>query len=147
MFDMCDMFDMRRSHVWQYETFDTGHVTCTCVTLCAMCAMTHPCVWLDSFICVTWLIHMCDMTSPHVWHASFTVWLDLSTRVAWLICTRDMPHPYSRVWHDSSMRKSNGHMYSGFADLVDRVHVCDMTHSLVWMTNSRVWHDSFTCVA
>jgi len=24
--------------------------------------MTHPCVWHDSSICVTWLIHMCDMT-------------------------------------------------------------------------------------
>jgi len=26
------------------------------------CDMTHSCVWHDSFICVTWLIHMCDVT-------------------------------------------------------------------------------------
>jgi len=30
--------------------------------------MTLPCVWHDSFICVTWLIHMCDMTHSDVWH-------------------------------------------------------------------------------
>ena len=32
-------------------------------------------VWLDSFMCVTWLvtwrIQMCDMTHSYVWHASF----------------------------------------------------------------------------
>ena len=26
------------------------------------CAMTHSYDWIDSFICVTWLIHMCDTT-------------------------------------------------------------------------------------
>jgi len=49
--------------------------------------LIHICVWHDSFICVTWLIHicvtwrihmcgmthpyMCDMTHSYVWHDSF----------------------------------------------------------------------------
>jgi len=146
-----DMCDMSRSHLWHVTIRGIRHGTCDmhmCDIVWHVWRVWYVChVWHDSSMRLTWLIHMRDMTSPHVWHDSSTVWLDSFTRVAWLICTRDMPHPYSRVWHDSSIRKSNSLMYSGFTDLVEGVHVCDMTHSLVWMTNSRMWHDSFTCVA
>jgi len=43
-------------------------------------------MWLDLFICVTWLIHTCDMTHPCVWHDWFVcVWHDSFTCVTWLI--------------------------------------------------------------
>ena len=73
--------------------------------------MNSPCVWPDSFICVTWLIHMCDMTNSYVWHDSFIC-------VTWLIHMCDMPHSY--VWHDSSIC------------VTWLIHTCDMTHSYVW---------------
>jgi len=33
--------------------------------------MTHPRVWLDSFMYVIWLICTCGMTHSYVWHNSF----------------------------------------------------------------------------
>jgi len=40
------------------------------------CDLTHPNVWLVSFISVTWLNHMCDVRNSHVWHDSLLVWQD-----------------------------------------------------------------------
>jgi len=55
--------------------------------------VTHPYVWRDSSIYVTWLIHMCDVTHPYVWR-------DSSIYVTWLIHMHDMNHPY--VCRDST---------------------------------------------
>ena len=83
------------------------HDSSMCVTwLIHVCDMTHPCVWHDSSMCVTWLIHVCDMTHPCVWH-------DSSMCATWLIHACDMTHPCVR--HDSSMR------------VTWLIHVCDMT--------------------
>ena len=138
------------SFTWRYDWL-------ICVTwLIHMCDMTHPymwpgtymCVWHDSFICttclihkcVTWLIHMHDRTHSYVWHDSFIC-------VAGLIHMCGMTH--SHVWHDS------------FICVTWLIHMCDMTHSYMWldsficvtwlihmcdMTHSYVWHDSFMCV-
>jgi len=54
-----------------------------------MCAMTHSDVCHDSCICVTRLNHMCDMTHSDVWHDSFRC-------VTWPIHTCDVTH--LRVW-------------------------------------------------
>jgi len=56
-------------HMFNGETHVTlaPMLTFICVTL----FVTHSCVWHDSFMCVTWLIHMCDMTHSYVWHDSF----------------------------------------------------------------------------
>jgi len=64
--------------------------------------MSRSCVWLDAFICVTWIIHVNDMTHSYVWHDSFIcdVWHD---SFIWLIYMCDMTHSY-----------------------------CDMTRSYVW---------------
>jgi len=43
---------------------------CVCDNDSSFRDMTHGCVWHDSFICVTCLIHMCDMTHSYVWHDS-----------------------------------------------------------------------------
>ena len=138
--------------------------------------MPHSYVWHDLFICVTWLIHMCDTTHSlwselsqqsarlcmsmcvtrliHAcdirylfgWHASCVC-------VTWLLHSCDMIHSY--LWYDSSIMTG--------ADLAICMHVysdmCDMNNSYVChnvsihvtcligdMTNSSVWHDSFTCM-
>jgi len=80
--------------------------------------MTHSCVWHDSFMCVTWLIHVCDMTHSCAWHESFMC-------VTWLAHVCDMTR--SCVWHDS------------FSCMPWLFHVGDMTHPCVW-------EDSFMCV-
>ena len=63
--------DMTRSHAcYTIHSYDIW-----------MCDMTHPYVWHDSYICVTWLIHMCDVSHSYVWHdssickqAQFSAW-------------------------------------------------------------------------
>ena len=111
------------------RTESTHHLSTAAVVY--MCDMTHSCVWHDSFIrvtwlihvwhdsfiCVTWLIHMCAMTHSYMSHNSFIC-------VTWLIHMCDMTHSY--VWHDS------------FICVPWLIHMCDMTHSYVW-------HDSFIC--
>ena len=93
--------------------------------------MTHSCVWHDSFMCVTWLIHMCDMTHSCVWHYSFIY-------VTWLIHMCDMTHSYVlRVSCDMTYP----YVYH------DSIHVCDMTHLYIWHTHSCVPYDAFMCVA
>jgi len=83
-----------------------------------MCAMTHTCVWHDSFICVLWLIHMCAMTYSYVWQDSWIC-------VPWLIHMCAMNHAY--VCHDSCI----------FVPWL--MHMSAMTYSYVC-------HDTFTCV-
>ena len=80
--------------------------------------MIYPSVWLDSLICVTWLIDsvtwlidMCDMTHSYVWHGSFIC-------VTWLIHMFYMAHSY--MWHGS------------FIHVTWLIHMCDMTH-ITWM--------------
>ena len=86
------------------------------------CHLTHSCVWHDSFICVTWIIHLsvrcdslvsgcavthlihewihsCDLTHPYVWYNSCSVWPDSFIRVTWLIHSCDLTHSY--VWYNS----------------------------------------------
>ena len=116
-----------------------------------ICGMTLSCVWPDSFICVTWLIHVsirhdCKKSQityskvfyfPSVRHDSFI-------RVTWLTHTCDVTHSY--VWCDS------------FICVTWLIHMRDMPHSCVYdsftcvmwlihmrdVTHSHVWHDSFT---
>jgi len=83
-----------------------------------MCDMTHSCVWHDSFIYMTWLIHMCDVTNSHVWSDAFI-------RVIWLIHVWHTNTSYA--WHDPFIR------------VIWLIHMCDTT-------NSYVWHASFMCV-
>jgi len=69
----------------------------------SVCDVTRLCVWHDSFICATWLIHMCDMTHSYVRHD-------------WLICATWLIH----VWHDSFIYVSDGTRMSHF----DAGYVC-----------------------
>ena len=42
------------------------------------------CVWLDSLMCVTWLIHKCDLSHSWVWHDTFRshLWIKHVTRMS-----------------------------------------------------------------
>ena len=120
---------------------------------------------LDSFICVTWLIHMwhdsltrmtrlmCDMTHSYVWHDSFIrvtwlihMWHDSLTRMTRLMC--DMTHSF--VWRDSFIcDMTHWHEWHDLC-VTWLIHMCDMTHSFVWrdsftcdMTHWHEWHDLF----
>jgi len=72
--------------------------------------MTHSCVWHDSFMCVTWLIHVCDMTYSCVWQA-------LSECVTRFIYLCDI--------HDSS------------TCVTGLIRMCAMTHWNVWVGDER----------
>jgi len=60
------------------------------VALCYFACFT--CVWHDTFMCLTWLIHMCNMTHSYVWHDTFIC-------VTWLIHMCDMTHSQCDIMH------------------------------------------------
>ena len=72
-----------------------------------MCAVTHSCVWRDSFICATYVAapfesDMCDITyicATQGTHMYIYVWRDSFICVTWLIHMCHMTHSYA--WHDS----------------------------------------------
>jgi len=105
------------------------------------CLMVTHMIWVEAFICVTWLvatrmtwgIHMCDMARCHTYEASWSIhtrgtthsngpqWQVLCTCVIWRIYMCDISHLY--VWCDAFICRP--------------IHKCDTTHS-----HGR--HDSFT---
>jgi len=117
-------------------------------------------IWIDDYMCVTWLIRTCDMTHSDIWHASFICMTCLRTqrRLTWPIHMCDMPHSYvwhasficvtclihmcdmpqSYVWHASGR---NGVSHSPFICVTCLIHMCDMTHPYL-RHNPYVWHDS-----
>jgi len=86
----------------------------------------HSCVWRDSSMCVTWLIHAHDTNHSYVRHDSFMC-------ETWLIHVWDMTHSYVR--HDSFL-------YETWL-----IHVWDMPHWYAWHDHAYVWHDSVICGA
>jgi len=125
-----------------------------------MCDMTHSCVWLDSFIyvtrlihmCVIWLIHMCVIWLIHM----CVIWL--IHVMQWRIHMCDMTHSCvmcdmtnSYMWHDWSICLWHDWFICGtrlihmcviwliHVCVTWLIHMCDMTHSYVW-------HDSFIYV-
>jgi len=129
----------------------------------ALCVQ-HPCVWHDSFICVTWRIRMCDMTDSHVWHDSsiYVTWLihmcDMTHSHEWrgsFICVTWSIHIYDTT-HDSFMWvtwRIHTRLYDTTQDSFIRMNALSC-HSHEWvmccvvqdMTHSYVWHDPFICV-
>jgi len=80
--------------------------------------MTHPNVWHDSSICVTWLIHKCGMTHPYVWHDSY-----ISVTWLWLIHMCDIcvisliTCVYTYGWDMS-------HIWMWHVTHMDLIHIC-----------------------
>jgi len=106
---MCDMIysyvcDMTHSCVIisVYYGFDL-YVTC----LIHMCDMMPSYVWLDSFICVTWLIHM---------YVTWLIHVTSSLGITALIC----------MWHASCMCVPTC--------VTLRIYMCDKTHSYVFIS-------------
>ena len=105
-----------------------------------MCDMTHLCVWLDSFICVTWLIHMYDMTHSYVKQSEL---LFVFMCVPWLIHMCDMTHSY--VWHDSFICKTKRTLVCcALAWVLSRkwmshvIHMTESCHTYEWVM-SHIW--------
>jgi len=113
-----------------------------------VCATAHEVsvnsyVRLDSFICVTWLIHMCDVTHSYVRR-------DLFICETWFIHMRDVTHSYVRwlyyMWHHSFIRDMpHAYVYMTPSYRTWLVHtwhyefIRDMTHSyVIWLIH--MWH-------
>jgi len=101
------------------------------ITSVHMCDLTHPYVWHDQFvcvtwpiyICVTWLIHMCDMT--HMCDITFT-WMQ-----------------HHATW-PSTINPTCPSLSPLFICVTWPIHTCEMTHSYVWPNQFiHVWHDSY----
>ena len=114
--------------------------------------MTHSCVWHDSFMCVTWLIHVCDMTHSDakalLRHGSISLLghesvysLSLYSLSVYsshskigLPC-RGLAHTYPVVWCMCVQL------------CVSSVHVCDRarldTLYVTWHID--MWRDTLTC--
>ena len=133
------------------------------------------CVWHDSFMCVTRLIHMCDVKhDAFVWVIRLTV-CDMTHpcvcdtthlyvwRETWLIRMGDTTHCvwWRCVWHDLSMYITRLiHNTPALGNIDDTtlcvwhvslmcvtrlIHICDMTHSQHTCPRQYWWYDS-TCV-
>jgi len=129
-----------------------------------------PCVWHDSLIHVTWLIHLwntADMTYICVWHdASYVrhhVWIKILRISLFFIRICYMTHSYAwhhsiiivtchmcdmtywYMWHDSSMCEWIIHVYdlTHFSVWHDASY---LRHGLLYMTHSYVWHHSIIIV-
>jgi len=68
---------MKHSYFRQSSFIHVTQLIHTCHTTINTCFMahshvTHSCMWHDSSVYETWLIHVCDMTHSYVWHGSFT---------------------------------------------------------------------------
>jgi len=103
-----------------------------------MCAVTHPFMSHDSFICVSWRIHLCVMT--HIWMTHSFVCHDSITGVgiADAICTDIGGMSKKILWCIYMCAVT--HLFvcrDLFICVPWRIHTCAMTHSCVW-------HDSIT---
>jgi len=91
--------------------------------------MTHSCVWHDSFMCVTWLIHVCDMTHSCVWHDSsmcvpwrmrLVSYLTCFVYVTWTTAhIHKTCHTHTCMWH--------GPQHTNRRHVI-HIHVCDLDH-------------------
>jgi len=111
------------------------------------CDMTHSCVWHDSFMRVTWLIHGCGM-AYYMWHDSSECRCAMNRRslpihilVSHTWCTCDITSSYVR--YDSLIRATEPMHISSivtercgaesrwFVCVTGFIHTCVMTHSYV----------------
>jgi len=75
------------------------HDSFMCVTwLIHVCDVTHSCVWRDSFMCVTWLIHACAVTPSCLWRNILTPHRGSQWRIQPPAHVSDMI--FSCEWHD-----------------------------------------------
>jgi len=77
--------------------------------------MTLSYAWLDSFMCVTWLIHVCDMTHSCVWRDSFTNdWTREQSKdhCVYAKCNQRSSQLGIRMCHTESMCTHARHIYA-----------------------------------
>ena len=106
--------------------------------------MTHSCVWHDSFIRVTWLVHTCDIDPMQCSISSRCIIYVTHMNESCLMCEWVML--YIRMSHVTHIFRvkcivPRSMSYAGdhsFICATWRIHMCDMTQSYVQ-------HVSFTC--
>jgi len=133
-----------------------------------MCDVTHSCVWHDSIISVTRLIHMCVSTSAALPSPHSYVWRDSSIciyhyRQHYLLLTHMCVFTHSYVWHDSlicvtrlihigaspSAALPPPHSYvclHAFTCATWLTHMYDTTHSYVCINIGSPASSPLTCV-
>jgi len=144
---------------------DTSSMRCLCIFI-RVCDMTHSCVWHDSFVCVTWLIHVCVTQLIHVCNMNHFSFVGYTSSVCCLcirkrschthvsLCPKEtcLGHKDTCVWHDLVICVTWLIHLCLFMCVLWHVHVCDMTHSSLLIhvcvvTRSCVWHVRWLCTA
>jgi len=143
--------ETERVRDWELRYMSHVACVCLCMSVCVlvcMCARVRVCVvvyescrtasGLNTFLfwalCdVIWLfhtcdVHTCDMTYSYMWHDSFVfdiwkIWIGYATHILRL-CVTWLMHMYESCHTHSDLNRSC-HSYD--------VHMCDMTHSYVWV--------------
>jgi len=97
----------------------------------SLCYMTHPYLWHDTFLCVTWLMQGWVMSCLGITHGpkanGIIVWHVASLRVTWL-----MPG-WVMSWHTHNTRAQG--KWGNFVTWL--IPVCDVTHvRMSHVTNS-----------
>ena len=127
-------------HVWEIPTLSTSQTKLSNQT-----TVTHSCVWHDSLICATCLIHVCDMA----------IWYDINCDTLFVWSRFTLQHPTQTV---TDVRRGD---YStcvvvtlvwGYWILFWGIlqpwhsHVRDITHHSCDMIQLCVWYDWVMCV-
>jgi len=143
MRDRLWMYAIWRNHVWVMSRTHGIHESCheLMVYVMNVCVTAHACLWHDSSVCVTWLIHVRVMTHSSVWRAS-------CMHVSRLIHVYDTSHSF--LWRDSFHVCVMTHPYAwldSYMYVTQRIYMCDVpcpTHPCD-MIHQRVWHESHMC--
>ena len=96
-----------------------------------MCDMTHSCVWCDSSVCVTWLLHVCDTRIYMLcwWMGvtnTYSVWQihilsQIHIQPYKYICSHDPSH----IWCIHDHQHTNIVWCHTYENVMSRIHGCE----------------------
>jgi len=106
------------------------------------CVETHSCIWHDSFMYVTWLIHICAMAQSFMWRHS-CVHID-----GWVMSHTWMSHAkyMNESWHIYDCAMSHGSVIYVTSHTWRSHHLCDINESsCMSYVTSHLWHKWKSC--
>ena len=130
--------DMTCSNIWIFKYSNMRSGSLTCETSCSYtCDMTHSCVWLNPFICLTKPIHVCYMKHSYVWHDAFMC-------VTWRIHVLDQYYSSIYICDTASLHSHKWHCliarHVTHMNESCHTHECVMSHT--WMRHVTHMHES-----